>query len=113
MTVKDCDHEGWLDSGMCLICTAPDSWMYSAACRDADPDTCFPENDEPHLIAKAIRMCETCPVVGFCLEYGLEERHGVWGGLSPDDRYKLAKSPKLPKDRLERRAYLRVTAFTN
>jgi WhiB family redox-sensing transcriptional regulator len=111
--LKDCDHEEWLDSGMCLICTAPDSWMYLAACRDADPDTCFPENDEPHLYAVAKRLCEECPVVGFCLEIGLDEKWGVWGGMTPDERHKLSKSPKLPKDRLAKRHFLRVYAYTN
>ena len=87
--------------------------MYSAACRLADPDTCFPEHDEPHLFDKAKRMCEECPVIGFCLEIGLDEKWVMWGGLTPDERYKLSKSPKLPKERLERRRFLRVYAYTN
>jgi hypothetical protein len=111
--LKDCDHEAWLDSGICLICTAPDSWMYSAACRNAPPDTCFPENEEPHLYAVAKRLCEECPVVGFCLEIGLEEKWGMWGGLDPIERQKLAKSGKVPKERLEKRSYLRVFAYLN
>ena len=111
--LKDCDHESWLDSGMCLICTAPDSWMYSAACRDAHPDTCFPPDDEPHLYDIAKRLCEICPVVGFCLEIGLDEKHGMWGGMTPDERYKLSKSGKVPKDRLEKRSFLRVFGYLN
>ena len=113
--LKDCNCEPWLDSGICLSCSAPDSWMYSAACRLADPDTCFPD-DEPYVdvqFAKAKRMCEECPVVGFCLEIGLDEKWGVWGGMTPDERYKLSKSPKLPKGRLERRRFLRVHAYTS
>ena len=111
--LKDCDHEAWLDSGMCLICTAPDSWMYSAACRDANPDTCFPPDEEPHLYDIAKRLCEICPVVGFCLEIGLDEKWGLWGGLDPIEREKLRKSGKVPKDRLEKRSYLRVFAYLN
>ena len=111
--LKDCDHEAWLDSGMCLICTAPDSWMYSAACRDSHPDTCFPENEEPHLYAVAKRLCEECPVVGFCLEIGLDDKWGMWGGLDPIEREKLRKSGKVPKDKLEKRRFLRVFAYTN
>ncbi len=110
---KDCDHEAWLDSGMCLICTAPDSWMYSAACRDSHPDTCFPENEEPHLYAIAKRLCEECPVVGFCLEIGLDEKWGMWGGLDPIERQKLSKSGKVPKHKLDKRRFLRVFAYTN
>jgi hypothetical protein len=87
--------------------------MYSAACRLADPDTCFPPDEEPHLYAKAKRMCEECPVISFCLEIGLDEKWGMWGGMTPDERYKLSKSPKLPKERLERRRFLRVYAYTS
>ena len=111
--LKDCDHEAWLDSGMCLICSAPESWMYLAECSKHDPDTCFPPDEEPHLYDKAKRICEECPVSGFCLEIGLDEKWGMWGGLTPDERYKLAKSPKLPKERLEKRRFLRVFAYTN
>lgn len=111
MAIKDCDHEPWLDSGMCLICSPPDGWQHHAACLDAHPDTCFPEDDELHLYDKARRMCEECPVTGFCLEIGIEEKWGMWGGLDPVERQKLNKSNKLPKDRLERRAFLRKHAW--
>ena len=111
--IKDCEHEAWLESGMCLICSAPESWMYLAECSKGDPDVCFPPDEEPHLYAIAKRICEECPVSGFCLEIGLDEKWGMWGGLDPIERQKLAKSPKLPKDRLERRRFLRVYAYTN
>jgi hypothetical protein len=111
MAIKDCAHEEWLDSGMCLICSPTDTWQHHAACIDHDPDLCFPENDEPHLFEIAKKVCEQCPVIGFCLEIGINEKYGVWGGLTPEDRFTLAKSPKLPKDRLERRKHLRITAW--
>lgn len=98
---------------MCLICTAPLTWMYSAACRLADPDTCFPENEEPHLYAIAKRMCEECPVSGLCLEMGIDERWGMWGGLDVIEREKLRKSGKVPSGRLEKRKFLRIYAYTN
>lgn len=87
--------------------------MYLAECSKGDPDVCFPPDEEPHLYAIAKRICEECPVSGFCLEIGLDEKWGMWGGLDPIERAKLAKSPKLPKDRLERRRFLRVYAYTN
>lgn len=73
----------------------------------------YPENDEPHLYEKARRVCEDCPVVGFCLEIGINEKWGMWGGLEPTARTKLAKSGKLPRDKVERRKYLRVFAYTS
>jgi hypothetical protein len=111
--IKDCDHEEWIDSGMCLICSPPDGWQHHAVCIDHDPDACFPENDEPHLFAVAKKMCEECPVVGFCLEIGLEDKWGVWGGLDPIERQKLIRSGKVPTDRLEKRRFLRVYAYTS
>lgn len=38
------------------------------------------------VIAKA--MCSRCPVKTVCFEYALEtdQRHGIWGGTSPDER---------------------------
>jgi hypothetical protein len=110
--IKDCDHEEWLESGMCLICSPPDGWQHHAVCIDNDPDTCFPENDEPHLFAVAKKMCEECPVIGFCLEIGLDDKWGVWGGLDPIERQKLIRSGKIPTERLEKRRFLRVYAYT-
>lgn len=108
--LKDCEHEEWF--GICLTCT-PDTWQHHAACIDAPKDTCFPPEDEPHLYAVAKRLCETCPVIGLCLEIGLDDKHGMWGGLDPTERYALVRSKKVPKDRLERRKFLRVYAYTN
>jgi hypothetical protein len=50
--------------------------------------------------------------VGFCLEIGLEDKWGVWGGLDPIERSKLVKSGKIPTERLEKRRFLRVYAYT-
>jgi hypothetical protein len=111
MAIKDCDHNAWL-SGICLICSPPDGWQHHAKCLDAHPDTCFPEEDELDLYEDGKRLCEECPVTGFCLEIGIEEKWGVWGGLDPKERLKLLKSGKIPQERLERRKFLRIYAYT-
>lgn len=111
MAIKDCSHESWMDSGICLICSPPDGWQHHSECLKHDPDMWFPEEEELHLYDQARRICEECPVVSFCLEIGISERHGMWGGLEPNERYKLSKSNKLPKDRLERRRFLRIHAW--
>jgi WhiB family transcriptional regulator, redox-sensing transcriptional regulator len=38
------------------------------------------------LTAKAI--CRTCPIVEECFTYAIEtnQRHGIWGATSPDER---------------------------
>ena len=111
MAIKDCDHESWIDSGMCLICSPPDGWQHHAKCLDAHPDMCFPEDNELYLYEKAKKMCDECPVAGFCLEIGIEERWGMWGGKTPEERQKLVKSGKIPTDRLERRKFLREIGY--
>ncbi len=47
------------------------------ACR-YDPELWF--ND--HQIPQAARFCRECPVQLRCLLLGLDEDHGVWGGLA-------------------------------
>jgi len=39
-----------------------------------------------NLIAKAKKICATCPVREECLEFGLTEPIGIWGGLTPKER---------------------------
>jgi hypothetical protein len=58
-------------------------------------------------------MCEECPVVSFCLEIGIDEKWGMWGGLDPIERKDLIKSNKIPAERLAKRKFLRVFAYTN
>lgn len=61
-------------------------WWDQAACRRSDPALFY--SDRPSDIAEAKRMCTECPVREECLGYALanDERHGVWGGLTPVER---------------------------
>lgn len=64
-------------------------WMDDAACRGAEhPDLFFPA-EKDRTGAKAARSaCRPCPVRAECLEYALDidERYGVRGGLTPNQR---------------------------
>lgn len=62
-------------------------WMRQAACKGTDPDLWFPERGE--LTSEARAICQTCPVRQNCLEYGLRERFGIWGGMSERARRQL------------------------
>lgn len=65
----------------------PESWRMWSRCADTDPDSFFTDNEEkPETAAK--RVCAACPVRENCLLYAIanNERHGVWGGLTPDER---------------------------
>lgn len=61
-------------------------WHEQAACRESDPDLFHPEPGvNPH---EAKRICAACPVLAQCRAYAFHigEEHGVWGGLSADER---------------------------
>ena len=65
-------------------------WMTDAACAETSPDTFFPNQSESTEPAK--RICAGCPVAGQCLDYALANEFfdGVYGGLSPNQRRRLA-----------------------
>lgn len=70
------------------------------ASRDRDP--WYGDSDDPDAIddtAEAKKICQgtddnrPCPLLAACLEFAMNnnERYGVWGGLSPDERAELRK----------------------
>lgn len=66
-------------------------WRHEAACLDEDPELFFPiGNSGPALlqIEEAKKVCARCTVREPCLEWalGAGQDHGVWGGLSEDER---------------------------
>lgn len=68
------------------------AWQLDAACRGAgvDPEVFFPEG-RGKTYRPARTVCLDCPVADECLEYALvhDERFGVWGGLSEQERRRL------------------------
>jgi WhiB family transcriptional regulator, redox-sensing transcriptional regulator len=69
-------------------------WRSAAACRVADPDLFFPVSSSgPALeqVAEAKEVCARCQVRPECLAFALRTRqvHGVWGGMSEQERYLL------------------------
>lgn len=69
----------------------PGEWVDEALCAQSDPEQWFPEKGESTRAAKAV--CAMCPAIAACLETALEndEQHGVWGGLSPQERRELKR----------------------
>lgn len=67
------------------------SWQEWARCREADPELFFPADGQPAEPAR--RICRRCPVIRDCLDEAMrhEERHGVWGGTSPNQRTTLRR----------------------
>lgn len=75
-------------------------WTSKAACRDADPRLFFPADGESkpqrkRRERKAKKVCAPCQAAGDCLAYALayNEREGIWGGLSPEQRARRFSAP--------------------
>lgn len=79
-----------------------DDWRKRAACIEADPGLFYPDTpvgvNHRQAYAAAREVCGTCPVKLDCLEYAMHEREteGMWGGLTPLEREKVAKT-RTPK----------------
>lgn len=69
------------------------------ACQTSDPDAWF--SDDGNAYAMARQLCQKCPVKDLCADFAIEnkERHGLWGGLSPQDRQKIRVSNGATKGR--------------
>jgi WhiB family redox-sensing transcriptional regulator len=71
-------------------------WRHRSACLDEDPELFFPiGNTGPAIlqIEEAKLVCRRCDVSDQCLQWALEsgQDHGVWGGLSEDERRALKR----------------------
>jgi WhiB family redox-sensing transcriptional regulator len=69
-------------------------WRQQGACLGMDPDTSF-FSFEPEEIAFAKQIChQECPVREECLSWAItnNQNFGVWGGMDPDERFKIKKS---------------------
>jgi len=71
-----------------------ENWRSLAACRSADPDLFFPVSSSGASVAQvaeAKAICAGCQVRRDCLAFALRTHqvHGVWGGLSEQERYAL------------------------
>jgi WhiB family redox-sensing transcriptional regulator len=83
-----------------VLASRPPAWFVDAVCRSVPDakhvDVFFPETTTHggnHLIP-ARKMCLGCPVRYECLEEGLEEPWGVWGGHSPTQRKRISSAVK-------------------
>jgi WhiB family redox-sensing transcriptional regulator len=70
-------------------------WMARGNCAHETPGTFFPSDGVGVEVAR--RICATCPVRDYCLEYALVNRidHGVWGGCSERERRRILKRRRL------------------
>jgi hypothetical protein len=80
-------------------------WITHAACRDTPVDVMVPARTDKHgrpldeatylaNVQEAKKRCAICTVAATCRAYGLAisaeiEDHGVYGGLSTEERHKI------------------------
>jgi WhiB family redox-sensing transcriptional regulator len=78
------------------------SWMDGAACAGKPLEWWYPATPHaPNGQARAAKaLCNTCPVQTECLQFALDsdDRHGIFGGLLPHERYALTHKKPLRKD---------------
>jgi WhiB family redox-sensing transcriptional regulator len=69
--------------------------MDQAACIGIDPRVFFPDNPQTlagkKQSANARAICARCPVTEPCLEAGLAEEWGIWGGVDASERGRMAR----------------------
>ena len=71
-----------------------DTWQIKAACRGPESTVFFPStwperrDEREAREARAKSICDECAVRVACLEYALQirEPHGIWGGLTENER---------------------------
>jgi len=61
-------------------------WAGEAACKGMDPDIFFPERGDHDGVRVAKAVCLTCPVKTDCRDAHINEREGIWGGMSSRER---------------------------
>lgn len=69
-------------------------WMRDGACRGVDDIDFFPESMTSLAAARAVALCNSCPVQEACARYAMvnDIEYGIWGGLSPRARREIATS---------------------
>lgn len=78
------------------------TWKSMGRCITSDPDAFFPaSSQQPNA---ALALCgkagdpNECPVKAECLAAGMQERYGVWGGTTENDRKKLRRELNIAID---------------
>lgn len=59
-------------------------WQFQALCTPDHFDLMFSEL--PSKVARMKAICAECPVQSDCLQFGLSDEYGIFGGLTPSER---------------------------
>ncbi|HET7629801.1 MAG TPA: WhiB family transcriptional regulator [Candidatus Saccharimonadales bacterium] len=84
----------------------PQLWPEDGECfRQADPELFFPAGEKGSInqsqIEEAKSYCRRCSMADYCLQWAMaKEDHGVWGGMSADERKALKRRQRSQKHRV-------------
>jgi WhiB family redox-sensing transcriptional regulator len=70
-----------------------DNWLEQAACRGKNTALFFPAQNSMREYRK---ICAKCPVRSQCLELGMSEALGIWGGVSGRERRTIRIKRRIP-----------------
>ena len=81
------------------LAMAPKPWATEAACKSPTSEHVekfYPESTKHggNHLKPARELCLKCPVRYECLEFGIDEPWGVWGGHSPSQRRRISSLVK-------------------
>ena len=67
----------------------------SAACKDKGVELFF--EFDSSKIKEAKKICADCEIKDLCLDFAIlnQETNGVWGGTTPDERNRIARTRRL------------------
>jgi hypothetical protein len=73
-----------------------DEWKPQGLCWKVDGNWMDVTNGpaQRESMARELAFCSRCLVVEECLEYGLKEPAGIWGGKLPKERRRIARERK-------------------
>jgi hypothetical protein len=67
-------------------------WRNFAECLQSDPELWFARDGDYTSRCRAIAICGLCPVKAECLEAGMDEEFGIWGGLTARQRRSIRRN---------------------
>lgn len=70
---------------------ADPDWIHQAACRSLPTSVFFPSPGEDRGVTLAKAICAGCLVKDACLEFGLHQPDGIWGGATPGERRRIRR----------------------
>lgn len=70
-----------------------EGWKALAACRQTETGKMYPAPGDIPTLRAALATCAGCPVRLDCLRHAIvnDEAHGVWGGTTARQRFRLAR----------------------